>query len=191
MTFPKSSDTGRVNHTRPAFFMRVIILPMKSPALYLRTIVFGVTDSLVSTVGLLAGMDVAGATHATLALIGIVYAFVEAFSMAVGNFLSEESAEEYASKADVADGPSIIAGAVMFLTFVFAALIPLVPYLIFSTWHALATSVVVSIIALFIVGMVSARYSHLPMLWRGARMALLGGAAIVMGVVVGSLVPVH
>ncbi|OYV63073.1 MAG: hypothetical protein B7X03_03235 [Parcubacteria group bacterium 21-58-10] len=168
-----------------------MILFMKSPALYLRTIVFGVTDSLVSTVGLLAGIDVAGAPHATLALTGIVYAFVEAFSMAVGNFLSEESAEEYASKADVADGPSVAAGAVMFVTFVVAALIPLLPYLIFGTWVALATSIGVSIIALFIVGMASARFSRLPMVWRGARMALLGGAAIIMGVVVGSLVPMH
>lgn len=159
--------------------------------LNLRAIVFGVTDSLVSTVGLLAGIDVAGASHATLALTGIVYAFVEAFSMAVGNFLSEESAEEYESKADVADGPSILAGVVMFISFVFAAFIPLAPYLIFGTWVALATSVVVSILALFIVGMLSARFSHLPMLWRGARMALLGGAAIIMGVIIGSIVPTH
>jgi VIT1/CCC1 family predicted Fe2+/Mn2+ transporter len=163
---------------------------MKSPALYLRTIIFGITDSLVSTVGLLAGMDVAGAPHATLALTGIVYAFVEAFSMAVGNFLSEESSEEYESKRDVADGPSIIAGVVMFISFVLAAFIPLAPYLIFTTWVALAVSIVASIFALFIVGMLSARFSHLPLLWRGARMALLGGAAIIMGVVVGSIVPV-
>ncbi|HVB19740.1 MAG TPA: VIT1/CCC1 transporter family protein [Candidatus Paceibacterota bacterium] len=164
---------------------------MKSPALYLRTIVFGITDSLVSTVGLLAGIDVAGAPHATLALTGIVYAFVEAFSMAIGNFLSEESAEEYASKADVADGPSIIAGTIMFISFVLAALIPLVPYLIFGTWVALATSVIVSILALFIVGIFSARFSRLPMFRRGARMALLGGAAIGMGVIIGMVVPIH
>lgn len=160
---------------------------MKTSALYLRSTIFGITDSLVSTVGLLAGLDVAGAPHTTLALTGIVYAFVEAFSMAVGSFLSEESAEEYESKADVADRSPIFAGIVMFISFVFAALIPLVPYLIFSTWIALATSVVVSIIALFIVGMLSARFSRLPMVWRGARMALLGGAAIVMGVIIGPI----
>jgi VIT1/CCC1 family predicted Fe2+/Mn2+ transporter len=160
---------------------------MKTSALYLRSTIFGITDSLVSTVGLLAGLDVAGAPHTTLALTGIVYAFVEAFSMAVGSFLSEESAEEYESKADVADSSPIFAGIVMFISFVFAALIPLVPYLIFGTWIALATSVVVSILALFIVGMLSARFSRLPMVWRGARMALLGGAAIIMGVIIGPI----
>jgi VIT1/CCC1 family predicted Fe2+/Mn2+ transporter len=78
----------------------------------------------------------------------------------------------------------------MFISFVLAAFIPLAPYLIFTTWVALAVSIVASIFALFIVGMLSARFSHLPLLWRGARMALLGGAAIIMGVVVGSIVPV-
>lgn len=161
-----------------------------SAALYLRTVVFGITDSLVSTVGLLAGMDVAGAPHATLALTGIVYAFVEAFSMAVGNFLSEESAEEYARRAEVSDRPSILAGIVMFISFVLAALIPLAPYLIFGTEIALFTSIGVSIVALFITGAISARFSGLSLMWRGIRMALLGGSAIIIGVVVGSLVPV-
>lgn len=164
---------------------------MKTAApLYLRTIIFGITDSLVSTVGLLAGIDVAGAPHATLALTGIVYAFVEAFSMAVGNFLSEESAEEYESRASVNNLPPLVAGVVMFISFVLAAFIPLVPYLIFGTWVALLTSVVVSVIALFITGVVSARLSGLPSAWRGVRMALLGGSAILIGVIIGSIVPI-
>ena len=164
---------------------------MKSSALYLRTIVFGVTDSLVSTVGLLAGIDVAGAPHATLALTGIVYAFVEAFSMAVGNFLSEESAEEFVAQGNVGARTAIGGGVVMFVVFVLAAFIPIVPYLIFQNWIALAGSVVLSIIALFIVGMLSGRIANLPMFVRGGRMALLGGAAIIIGVIVGSIVPVH
>lgn len=163
---------------------------MKFSSLYLRTVVFGITDSLVSTVGLLAGIDVAGAPHKILALTGIVYAFVEAFSMAVGNFLSEESAEEYENKADVSDGPAVIAAVVMFISFVLAAFIPLAPYFFFTTWIALIVSVVVSILALFIMGAISARLARLPLFWRGARMALLGGSAIVIGVIIGALIPI-
>jgi VIT1/CCC1 family predicted Fe2+/Mn2+ transporter len=108
---------------------------MKSQGLYLRTIIFGVIDSLVSTVGLLAGIDVAGAPHATLALTGIIYAFVEAFSMAVGNFLSEESVEEFVGKIGVTGGNAIGGGAIMFVVFVLAAFIPIFPYLFFpSGW---------------------------------------------------------
>ncbi|HUY62641.1 MAG TPA: VIT1/CCC1 transporter family protein [Candidatus Paceibacterota bacterium] len=163
---------------------------MKTRALYLRTIVFGVIDSLVSTVGLLAGIDVAGAPHATIALTGVVYAFVEAFSMAVGNFLSEESAEEYAKKADVDDGPSFGAAIMMFISFVLASFIPIVPYFLFVGEAALLASVGISILALFVVGMWSARLARLPLVWRGVRMVLLGGAAIAIGVVIGTLVPV-
>ncbi len=163
---------------------------MKVSALYVRTIVFGITDSLVSTVGLLAGIDVAGAPHKVLALTGIVYAFVEAFSMAVGNFLSEESAEEYEMRAKVSDGPPLFAGGVMFISFVLAAFIPLAPYFFLSTWVALVASIAISVLALFAMGILSAKLAHLPLLWRGARMALLGGSAIAIGVLIGTLVPI-
>ena len=163
---------------------------MKSTALYLRTIVFGVIDSLVSTVGLLAGIDVAGAPHATIALTGIVYAFVEGFSMAVGNYLSEESAEEYVAQASVGQRIPIVGGIIMFIVFVAVSFIPIFPYLIWNTDVALYTSVFVSVAALFVVGMVSAHLSKLSMTKRGLRMALLGGAAIIIGLTVGLLFPV-
>ncbi len=162
---------------------------MKSPALYLRTIIFGIIDSLVSTVGLLAGIDVAGAPHTTIALTGIIYAFVEAFSMAVGNFLSEESVEEYVAKKDIGGKNAFGAGTLMFVVFVMAAFIPILPYLIFTDYTALVGSIVLSITALFIVGAVSGRIAKLSVFSRGFRMALLGGVAIVIGTVVGLLVP--
>ncbi len=163
---------------------------MNNLGLYLRTIIFGVTDSLVSTVGLLAGIDVAGAPHATLALTGIIYAFVEAFSMAVGSFLSEESAEEYAAKRSVPLGQSLVAGVVMFVSFVLAAFIPLAPYLTMGDPYVLPASIGLSVIALFVLGFISGSVSKLPMVVRGMRMALLGGAAIIIGTIVGLVVKV-
>lgn len=163
---------------------------MKNSALYLRTIVFGINDSLVSTVGFLAGISVAGVPRPTIVLTGIVYALVESFSMAMGDFLSEESAEEYVSHANVNDRPSITAGVLMFLSCTLASLIPLMPYVLFAGGTALVLSVCASVLALFMVGVLSARFSRLPMLWRGMRMALLGGAAILLGVVIGILMPV-
>lgn len=162
---------------------------MKTSALYLRTIIFGVNDSLVSTVGFLAGISVAGVPRSIIILTGVVYALVEAFSMAMGDFVSEESAEEYMSKSNVNNRSSVIAAVIMFASSVFAAFIPLAPYLIFTAGTALIVSISASILALFIVGMLSARFSRLPMIWRGARMALLGGAAIVMGVSIGLFMP--
>ncbi|HVW82635.1 MAG TPA: VIT1/CCC1 transporter family protein [Candidatus Paceibacterota bacterium] len=154
-------------------------------SLYLRTIIFGITDSLVSTVGLLAGIDLSGTTRETIILTGLVYAFVEAFSMAVGNFLSEESAEEYETRGAVGAKRAVAAGVVMFIAFVLAAFIPLAPYFFLRGYEALAVSVGVSIFALFLGGVASGAAARLPLLSRGLRMALLGGAAILIGAAIG------
>lgn len=157
--------------------------------LYLRNIIFGISDSLVSTVGLLSGLDASGATSKqVIILTGIVYAFVEAFSMAVGSFLSEQSAEEYEVKGEVADGKPVAAGVAMFVSFALASFIPIVPYLVFGLASALWISIALSIAALFILGLVSAKVAHVRMFSHAWKMALLGGAAIVIGVLVGKFV---
>ena len=70
-------------------------LPNKlSSVSYFRNFIFGVEDSLVSTVGLLSGIAIADVPGHTIFLTGVVLIFVEAFSMAAGTFLSEYSAEE-------------------------------------------------------------------------------------------------
>jgi len=156
--------------------------------IYLRNIIFGVSDSLVSTVGLLSGIDASGTGKQAIILTGIVYAFVEAFSMAVGSFFSEETSEEYAAKGAVGGGNAILGGAIMFISFVVASFIPIVPYLLLSTAAALWTSIGFSILALFIVGLVSAKITGVRVMARALNMALLGGAAIVIGVVVGKFI---
>lgn len=156
--------------------------------MYLRNIIFGVTDSLVSTVGLLSGIDVSGSSRQTVILTGIVYAFVEAFSMAIGSFLSEESAEEYESQQEVSDKKPFYAGFVMFLSFIIASFIPIVPYLIFGITEALWFSIGFSMLALFIVGIFSAKITNINALKHSLKMILLGGSAILVGVIVGKLV---
>ncbi len=161
---------------------------VKKTELYLRNVIFGVADSLVSTVGLLAGIDVAGTSRHIIVLTGIVYAFVEAFSMAVGSFLSEQTAEEYEVKREVSDGGPFAAGAVMFVAFILASFIPIVPYILFGLAGALWLSIGLSIIALFIVGIVSAKIVKVDVWSHGVKMMLLGGAAIVIGVIVGKFI---
>jgi VIT1/CCC1 family predicted Fe2+/Mn2+ transporter len=160
----------------------------KNIDLYVRNIVFGISDSLVSTVGLLSGIDVSGTSRQVIILTGVVYAFVEAFSMAVGSFLSEESAEEYAVRGEVPDGKPLVAGIVMFISFILASFIPIVPYLFCGLGVALWLSIALSIVALFIVGLVSADIIKVHVFKHAIKMALLGGAAIVIGVIVGKFV---
>lgn len=157
----------------------------KNRELYMRNVIFGMIDSLVSTVGLLAGIDITGTSRQTIIATGIIYALVEGFSMAVGSFLSEESVEEYEVKKEVSLTDSASGGIVMFISFVIASFIPLAPYVYVDLSSAIWLSVIVSIVALFIVGAISAKISKVSILNRAISMAVLGAMAIIIGVIVG------
>lgn len=156
----------------------------------MRNFVFGVEDSLVSTVGLLSGIAVVGTPRATVILTGVVLIFVEAFSMAVGTSLAEHSAEEYAGGAHRggAARSSFLAGAIMFASYFVSGFIPLAPYLVWEGMTALGVSVAASLVALFALGAISARASRVAVLREAFRMLLIGGAAVAVGVLVGTLV---
>jgi VIT1/CCC1 family predicted Fe2+/Mn2+ transporter len=162
----------------------------KTRELYIRNIIFGISDSLVSTVGLLAGIDVSGTSTHIIILTGVTYAFVEAFSMAVGSFLSEESVEEDSIHGEVKTSGPFIAGGIMFISFILASFIPIIPYMFFGLTIALYASITISIIALFVVGMISVSKTKVGILKSGFRMALLGGMAIIIGVIVGKFLKI-
>lgn len=158
--------------------------------MYVRNVVFGVEDSLVSTVGLLSGIAAAGVPRGTVFLTGTVLIFVEAFSMAVGSFLSERSVEEY-ERASVASGRnSLIAGSVMFFSYFLSGFVPLLPYFFTEVRAAFWSSIFLSLIALFLLGLVSGRMFKADG-WKSAlRTFFVGGIAVAVGVLVGQFLKV-
>lgn len=156
-------------------------------ASYLQNFIFGVEDALVSTVGLLSGVAIAGIDKSSIFITGIVLIFVEAFSMAVGSFLSETSVERYLSQDDKPDRYPLVGSVIMFFSYFVAGFIPLFPYLIWDIKAAFAISVGLSIIALFILGLVSGTITKEKVFKSAIRMAVIGTAAIVLGVIVGKL----
>ena len=157
-------------------------------ALYVRTFVFGVEDSLVSTVGLLSGVALADANRHTILLSGFILIFVEAFSMGVGSLLSEHQAEKYLARRDVPILHSAVAGIVMFISYLVAGLIPLAPYLYYESNIAIALSIASALLALFLLGLVSAVIFKISLLRNALEMFIIGGLAIVVGIMVGYLV---
>lgn len=151
---------------------------------YLKSFIFGVEDSLVSTVGLLSGVVLAGAGAGTAVLTGIVLIFVEGFSMSAGEFLSESEVEEATSAhAHFATGSALI----MFASYVTAGFVPLFPYFIFPVQTALLYSIAAALIALAFLGALGARLSNGSYLKHALRMLIVGGAAILIGVLAGQL----
>jgi len=155
--------------------------------LFIRSFVFGVEDSLVSTVGLLAGVAIAAIPRQTILITGVVLIFVEAFSMAVGNFLSEHSAEEYEKQTDVPVRLPLKSAFIMFASYFTSGFIPLSPYIILETRTAFWVSIVLSLFALFVLGIVRAKISKLALFKHGFEMFFVGGVAILIGIATGKL----
>jgi len=156
-------------------------------ASYVRNFIFGVEDSLVSTVGLLAGVASADLPRATIVLTGGVLILVEAISMAAGSFLSEQSAKEYVRRAEAPVGRAVVDGTIMFFAYALAGLIPLAPYLLLPVSAAFGWSIALSLIALFALGAAAARNFGIRVFRQGLRMFIVGGLAIAVGVLVAQL----
>ena len=157
-------------------------------AAYFRNFIFGVEDSLVSTVGLLSGVAIAGVERETILLTGVVLIFVEAFSMAVGSFIAEHSADDYLRQREVPMGSALADGAIMFVSYFVSGFIPLSPYMFFDARSALWVSIALSVLALFVIGFIGARLSKTSLVRGGTRMMIIGGIAIAVGILVGKIV---
>ncbi|TAK05236.1 hypothetical protein EPO33_04660 [Patescibacteria group bacterium] len=156
---------------------------------FLRNFIFGVEDSLVSTVGLLSGVAIGGASRRTILLAGIVLIFVEAFSMGVGSYLSEQKAQEFSKQRMMPPRRAIIGSLVMFVSYFVSGFVPLAPYVFLDRDTAFGVSILCSLIALFLLGFVGGRLFRMSAVRNGLEMLVIGGAAILIGVVVGRFVP--
>ncbi|MEK7514385.1 MAG: VIT1/CCC1 transporter family protein [Patescibacteria group bacterium] len=150
-----------------------------------RNFIFGAEDSLVSTVGLLAGLFAANLQTADIVLAGLVLIFVEAFSMAVGSFLSEKSIDE--SQGQKEENVPLFDGVIMFFSYLLCGFIPLFPYIVMPKGLAFAVSIAVTLCALFVLGIVSGKILKTSGIRNALRMLIVGGAAAALGIVVGIL----
>lgn len=156
----------------------------KNSEILVRNFIFGVEDSLVSTVGLLSGIAVAGVEKREIFLTGVVLIFVEAFSMGIGSFLSEETAEELTSQK-VKAGTSALGATIMFVSYFVAGMIPLLPYVVTNLDSAFIFSNAFTLLSLFILGALSAKIYKRPILKIGIKLLIMGGFAVFVGILVG------
>lgn len=145
---------------------------------YFKNLVFGIEDSIVSTVGVLFGLATAAMDKSTIFTTGLIVISVEAISMGIGSYLSEESTQEMDGQAHK-DKPAI-EGIIMFCSYYFAGFIPLMPYVFIDIVSAKYISVVLALFALFLVGFIPNKKAK-----SGLKMAVLAGFAILIGFMVG------
>ncbi len=160
----------------------------KRDTVFLRNIVFGIEDGLVSTVGFVSGVAAGGLDSGSIILTGLILVFVEAFSMGAGSFLSENSAEEYESGRELGNRRAMAGSLAMFISYMLAGLAVIAPYFFITGYVAIGFSITIAIAALVLLGVSSARVSHVSVSKRVAKMVILGGAAIIIGVLVSRFV---
>ncbi len=148
---------------------------------YFRNMIFGVEDSLVSTVGVLFGMAVAQIDKGTIFTTGLIIISVEALSMGVGSYLSEESAHELDGEKHK-DKP-YIEGLIMFLSYYLAGFVPLTPYLFLDPLSARYVSLVCALGALFFLGYLPRKKTK-----AGIKMVVLAASAVLIGFLVGKFI---
>lgn len=155
---------------------------------YVRSIVFGVEDSLVSITGLIAGL-VVGSSREVVILAASVAIAIEALSMGAGEYLSDESVHEYEKMKRNTDNP-ILSGVMMFVSYVIAGCIPLLPVLIFDYSYSIYLTILFGLIGLFALGFVKGKFAKINPVKSAFKILIIGGLATGLGIVVGYLLKV-
>ncbi|MEK7632108.1 MAG: VIT1/CCC1 transporter family protein [Patescibacteria group bacterium] len=212
----------------------------------IREVVFGIEDSLVSTLGVITGVASGTANRSVVILSGIVVIFVESVSMAAGTFLSSESKQEaekdalrkawqhlkqhrpealravrlaYKKRGFGAREITVLMKRVsknnrllleelnahglhlelpskeqprmnalyMGVTYLVAGIIPIGPYLLLPVETALWLSVILTVLALFFVGVGKARLVNRSPIRSGIEMTTISLSAAVLGYVIGKV----
>lgn len=167
----------------------------------LRAAVLGANDGLASNFCLMMGVAGGGGSTTTILLTGIAGLVSGACSMALGEWLSVTNARELSlSQADRALGATGVedkdpeasaandaANAAMFsaLLFSLGALVPLLPFGVLPVAVRIRGTIVVSIIALFGIGLATSLFNARSPWFSGLRQVVIGAAAAAVTYLVG------
>lgn len=153
---------------------------------YLRSIIFGIEDSLVSTTGLVAGLSIGAENKKVVLLGGIVAIAVESISMGAGEYLSDSAVKELDKLKRYRENP-LTSGMLMFSSYLLAGMVPLAPIIFLSYPASLWTGVLLALLGLFILGFAKGRVLNTSPLRGGLKILIVGGLATLLGIFVGSL----
>ena len=211
---------------------------------FIREIVFGVEDGMISTLGVLVGIAIGTNSHFVIILSGFVIIIVESISMGVGSYLSSKSVKEVAERklkeeqievkeypetekkelaeiyikdgwpSNLANEMALVAsknkslfiremalrelyihpeklekpmrgGIFMFFSYIIGGTIPLLPYFVFPVSLAIVFSIVITVIGLFFLGCITAKFTKRSWLKAGFEMFFVAGIAALVGYIVG------
>lgn len=153
---------------------------------YLRSIIFGFQDSLVSTTGVVAGVAAGTSNKNLVILAGLVTIAVESLSMGAGQYMSEKTVHQMDKTGKHTDS-LLVGGGLMALSYFLGGLVPLVPIIVFKLPLSATLSIVFALIGLFILGYLKAHIVKVNPIKSAMEIFILGGAATAIGLVIGKI----
>lgn len=156
---------------------------------YLRSVIFGFQDSLVSTTGVIAGVSAGTNDKSLVILASFVTITVEALSMGTGQYMSEKSVHQMDKTGKHTDN-LYVGGGLMGLSYFLGGLIPILPILMFNLPTSATISIIAALVGLFVLGFIKAKIVKVNPLKSAMEIFVLGGAATLIGLIVGKLLKV-
>lgn len=151
---------------------------------YIRSAFFGLQDGLVSTTGVVVGISAGVSDKSIVLLASIVAVTVEASSMAAGQYSSEKAVHQMDKTGKHTD--NLYFGAlIMFIAYLGAGMIPIVPVIIFGPPISSIIGVIMALIGLFTVGYVKGLIIKEKPIRNAIELLIIGGTATAIGLVVG------
>ncbi len=156
---------------------------------YLRSILFGLQDGLVSTTGVVAGISSGVSDKGIIILASLVAITVEASSMAAGQYSSEKAVHQMDKTGKHTD--SLLLGALlMFISYFAAGMIPIAPVLLYRQPEAKIMSILLAFIGLFIIGYIKGKLVQMKPLRSAVELFIIGALATSIGLFVGNILKI-
>ncbi len=156
---------------------------------YLRSLMFGLQDGIVSTTGVVVGISAGIDNKAIIVLAALVAVTVEASSMAAGQYSSEKAVHQMDKSSKHTD--SLLIGAViMFFSYLIGGSFSIIPTLIFNQPLARYIAIASAFIGLIVIGYAKGKVVDHKPIRSAIELFIIGGIATVIGLIVGLVLKV-
>ena len=156
---------------------------------YIKDIVYGANDGIITTFAVISGIAGASIASSAVVILGLATLVADGFAMGTSSFLGSQSEraitdlEGKTTEEDKLDNP-IHAALATFFSFIVAGFVPLIPYFLIKT-DTYLWSFVFTGFALFTVGALRAIFTKQSAFLCGIEMLVIGGAAAGVAYVIG------
>lgn len=156
---------------------------------YIKDIIFGANDGIVTTFAIVAGAVGASLSTKVILVLGFASLLADGFSMGTGNYLGSRSEKEVAQVNGEQYTKSVVVPALfIFFSFVIAGSVPLLPFIFGAEGSFLLAAIMTGLTLFLVGGLLGQLVLHRHWFVWGLEMLVVGGAAASIAYGIGYLV---